>query len=158
LVITASGWALWATDGIGEIVESSTFRVRGDGDPSRMLCLDPDELLRPADLGLTGDECALIADGLAQWGGPASAAYESAVLASYPSSDAMRAGIEALRCALEDRLSRRDWKRVLILTELIFSSDVFGAGVEWEMVTGRDEIADFRLLREVQRKLTGVCP
>jgi len=41
---------------------------------------------------------------------------------------------------------------------LIFGSDTFGAGVEWETVTGRDEIADLALLREVQRRLVAVCP
>jgi hypothetical protein len=72
----------------------------------------------------------------------------------------MADGTEQMRDALASgaAISRRDWKRALIATELIFGSDTFGAGVEWEIVTGRDEGADLRLLRELQRKLVGVCP
>jgi hypothetical protein len=40
----------------------------------------------------------------------------------------------------------------------MFASDTFGAGVEWEIVTGRDESEDLRLLRAVQRKLVAVGP
>jgi hypothetical protein len=71
----------------------------------------------------------------------------------------MSAATEKLRRSLEsdEPLSRRDWRRVVVLTELIFGSDTFGAGVEWGTVTGRDEVADLALLRELQRKLVAVC-
>ena len=122
--------------------------------------VDPDEMLRPVDLGLTQDERRFIIDGLAQWGGPARPRREPAVLAGFTNAEEMDSGAERFQRALESEepLSRRDWRRVVVLTELIFGSDTFGAGVEWETVTGRDEIADLRLLREVQRKLVAVCP
>jgi hypothetical protein len=30
-------------------------------------------------------------------------------------------------------LSRRDWRRALIATEIVFASDVFGAGWDWSI-------------------------
>jgi len=64
--------------------------------------------------------------------------------------------MEQLRRSLEDGepLSRRDWRRLLILMELIFASDTLGAGYEWQTVTGRDDVTDLRLLY----KLVGACP
>jgi hypothetical protein len=35
------------------------------------------------------------------------------------------------------------------------SSDVIGAGVEWETVTGLSDVETLRLLRGLQRKLIG---
>lgn len=121
---------------------------------------DPDALLRPVDLGLTQDERRFIIDGLAQWGGPARARHEPAVLAGFTNAEEMDSGTERFQRALESEepLSREDWRRVVVLTEVIFGSDTFGAGVEWETVTGRDEVTDLRLLREVQRKLVAVSP
>ena len=122
--------------------------------------VDPDETLRPVDVGLTEAERDFVTRGLCEWGGPARAAQESAILAGFADAEEMYAGTQRLRRALErqEPLSRRDWRRAAILTELIFASDFYGAGVEWEIVTGRDEVADLRLLRELQRKLIGVCP
>jgi len=122
--------------------------------------IDPNEPLRPVDVGLTRDELAFISAGLGQWGGPARAEPESAVIADFRGVAEMDEATERLRRSVAngDPLSRRDWRRVLVLTELIFGSDTFGAGVEWETVTGRDEAIDLRLLREVQRKLVAVCP
>jgi hypothetical protein len=121
---------------------------------------EPDELLRPVDVGLNRDEVELMVEGFGQWYGPARPEPESAQLVGFESADEMADGVSRLRAALRGgaALSRRDWKRALIATELIFGSDAFGAGVEWEIVTGRDDRRDLRLLREVQRKLVGVCP
>jgi hypothetical protein len=121
---------------------------------------DPDELLRPVALGFSRDEQRFIVEGLKHWGGPADPQPESAVLAGFDGVQQMYASTERLRRSLEggEPLSRRDWRRIMILTELIFASDTFGAGVEWETVTGRDEVTDLRLLRRVQRKLVAVCP
>lgn len=122
--------------------------------------VDPEEMLRPVDVGLSREELKFLIDGLAEWGGVASARTESASLAGYDSAATMDRGAKAIHrtLAAQDRLSRRDWQRAVVLTELMFGSDTFGAGVEWETVTGRDEMADLRLLREVQRKLVAVCP
>ena len=51
-----------------------------------------------------------------------------------------------------------DLRRALVATEIAFSSDVFGAGVEWEAVSGMTDQATISLLRTLQRKLVGVGP
>ena len=121
---------------------------------------DPDEQVRPVDLGLTRAEVDFMVSGFGEWFGPARPAPESATLAGFASVGEMADGIRSLRNAIlaGEAVSRRDWRRALIATELIFGSDTFGVGVEWETVTGRDEVVDLKHLRELQRKLVGVCP
>jgi hypothetical protein len=62
--------------------------------------IDPDEVLCPADIGLTEGEQRFVAVGLAQWGGIASAHHEPAVLAGYASAAEMERGVTKLRRAL----------------------------------------------------------
>ena len=45
---------------------------------------------------------------------------------------------------------------MLILTEVVFVSDLVGSGVEWETTTGLSDEVTIRLLRGIQRKLVGV--
>lgn len=57
--------------------------------------------------------------------------------------------------AIEGRhpLSRWDWTRALLATEIVFASDVMGSGVEWPITTGLDDTQTLRTLRALQRKL-----
>jgi len=50
-------------------------------------------------------------------------------------------------------MSRLDWFRTLASTEIMFASDLFGAGVEWSIVTGLSDSESLMILRSVQRKL-----
>jgi hypothetical protein len=50
-------------------------------------------------------------------------------------------------------LTRLDWTRVLVSAEFDFASDVFGAGVEWDIVTPLGDEHSLKLLRSLQRKL-----
>lgn len=50
-------------------------------------------------------------------------------------------------------MSRTDWTRALLASEIVFASDVVGAGVEWPTVTGWSDVETIELLRELQRKL-----
>ncbi|MDP7707655.1 hypothetical protein QXK92_33910, partial [Mycobacterium sp. TY815] len=57
--------------------------------------------------------------------------------------------------ALLDRgqpLSRADWTRTLLATEVCFASSVLGAGLEWEAIAG-DDVFTLGVLRLLQRKL-----
>src|SRR4051794_5251350 len=49
-------------------------------------------------------------------------------------------------------LSSLDATRVLAAAEVAFASDVFGAGVEWETVTGMSDAETIKALRGIQRK------
>jgi hypothetical protein len=60
-----------------------------------------------------------------------------------------------LLAAIQDAqpLSRQDWRRVLLLAEVVFASDVVGSGVEWETTTGLSDEGTIHVLRGIQRKL-----
>jgi hypothetical protein len=53
-------------------------------------------------------------------------------------------------------LTRRDWARALLATEVVFASDVLGSGHDWEATTGLDDASTIRVLRGVQLRLAGV--
>ena len=53
-------------------------------------------------------------------------------------------------------LSAADLARALIATEFVFASDYYGAGWDWENVTGFSDEDTIKRLRGVQRKLIGV--
>jgi hypothetical protein len=53
-------------------------------------------------------------------------------------------------------LTPRDWRRVLLLTEVVFASDVVGSGVEWATTTGLSDEDTIWVLRAIQRKLVRV--
>jgi hypothetical protein len=54
-------------------------------------------------------------------------------------------------------LTAADLARALVATEFVFASDYYGAGSDWENVTGFSDADTIRRLREVQRKLIGVA-
>jgi hypothetical protein len=56
----------------------------------------------------------------------------------------------------QPRFSAADWTRLLLLAELSFASDVFGAGAEFEMVSAWRDSQALTLLRSIQRALAGV--
>ena len=54
-------------------------------------------------------------------------------------------------------LAAADLARALIATEFVFASDYYGAGWDWEHVTGFSDEDTIKRLRGVQRKLIGVA-
>ncbi len=50
-------------------------------------------------------------------------------------------------------LNRRAWRRALIATEIVFASDVFGAGSDWSITTGISDEDTVRILRSLHRKI-----
>jgi hypothetical protein len=82
---------------------------------------------------------------------------EVAATIGFESASAFYADAERLeRAAKRGQLSPTDARRVLLATEIVFASDVIGAGVEWETVTGLSDVETLRLLRGLQRKLIGL--
>lgn len=50
-------------------------------------------------------------------------------------------------------LSRRDWTRTLLATEIVFASDVLGSGIDWQSTVGWSDEETITVLRELQLKL-----
>jgi hypothetical protein len=47
-------------------------------------------------------------------------------------------------------LSRADWRRALLATEIVFASDVVGSGLDWSITTGLADEDTIGLLRAMQ--------
>ena len=117
---------------------------------------DPDAVL---EVELTADERAMILAGLIEWGASAHPTPELAVAMGFIGLDDLGVQGERLIDAVQHGrpLIAFDWKRVLICTEIAFGSDYFGAGAEWETVTGEEDWTSLRVLRGLQDKLTGIA-
>jgi hypothetical protein len=114
-----------------------------------------DELLP---VPLTDDERKVLLHGITAWGGPARATETFARAMGFESVADLHAERPRLLHAIQgdEPLGRADWRRVLLLTEIAFASDVVGSGVEWQTTSGLSDEATVHALRRVQRKLTGV--
>ncbi len=95
--------------------------------------------------------------GLHQWGGPASPTDELAVAIGFADAHELVSESARIADALRSTLhvSPSDFGRALLATEIVFVSDQFGAGVEWETVTGLTDQESISRLRDLQRKLVG---
>jgi hypothetical protein len=62
--------------------------------------------------------------------------------------------IDALRAS--EPLTAKDWERVLLATEIVFVSDIVGAGSDWEAVIGLSDGETLRILRRLQEKIIAV--
>ena len=107
---------------------------------------------------LADQERRLLSSGIAEWGGPARCTEEFATAMGCDTVADLHAERPRLMGAIGAArpLSRQDWQRVLVLTEVVFVSDLVGSGVEWETTTGLSDEVTIRLLRGIQRKLVGV--
>jgi hypothetical protein len=96
--------------------------------------------------------------GLVEWGGPACCTDAMAVGMGFTDAQDLFAQADRIRAELDAGrgVSRWDWSRALLATEIVFASDVMGSGVEWTITTGLDDARSIHVLRGLQRKLTGV--
>ncbi len=111
-------------------------------------------------LDLTTEEWWLLEAGLNEWRGPARCTDALAKAMAFASAKAFLAEIEErLLPRLERRrgLTRPDWKRILIATEIAFVSDVVGSGLDWSTTVGLTDEETIALLRGVQRKILEGC-
>jgi hypothetical protein len=111
------------------------------------------------DIELTSDERHLLRSGLLEWGGPASATDELArPMGFLGKDDLLRGDGDRLRQAIDrgEPLTRHDWRRTLLATEIVFASDVVGSGWDWSITTGLADDLSIKLLRAVQRKVVRV--
>jgi hypothetical protein len=105
---------------------------------------------------LTPAEQDLLAQGLSQWAGPASLTDELARDIGFQSTQDLRRGKgRELRDALRlgKPLTRQDWLRTLLATEIVFVRDVVGAGTDWPFTTGLSDQETITALRAIQKNI-----
>jgi hypothetical protein len=111
----------------------------------------------PVQVDLTKDERRVLENGLIEWGGPADCTNEMAVAMGFAGvEDLIFDDGKRLLNSLRDGapLSRRDWTRALLATEIVFASNLVGSGLDWEATTGLEDVVTIGLLRSLQRKLS----
>ncbi|QIK62860.1 hypothetical protein G7068_06340 [Leucobacter viscericola] len=96
----------------------------------------------------------MLRQGVIQWGGPARCTDDVARVIGYSSSrefyedqDRLVDLVSSQKC-IEDL----DFRRLVLATEIVFVSDLLGAGVEWETVSGLSDEETLTMLREMQRE------
>jgi hypothetical protein len=111
------------------------------------------------EIDLSADERDLLAHGLDHWGGPGHATDALARVMGFESVEKLyrEGGRIAGQLRAGADLGAADLARALIATEFVFVSDYYGAGWDWENVTGLSDEDTINRLREVQRKLIGVA-
>lgn len=94
-------------------------------------------------------------NGLRQWGGPVRCTETMAIAMGWDGVADLHHQRRRLCDALAEDgpLTIRDWTRVLLATEIVFVSDVVGAGTEWQAVTGLEDDRTLGVLRALQVKL-----
>ena len=104
---------------------------------------------------LIDDERHLLRCGLSEWGGPARCTEAMAVALGFHGTDDLYREGHVLweRLGRHEPLSQRDWARTLLATEVVFASDVLGAGCDWSITTGLSDERTIALLRSVQHKI-----
>jgi hypothetical protein len=108
-------------------------------------------------VNLDQSERELLSVGLGEWGGPARLTNALAIALGFTTETHLLEEAKLIRTLLDDgaSLTPLDAARALAATEIVFASDVFGSGVEWESTTGLSDEDTIRTLRVLQRKLAG---
>ncbi len=105
---------------------------------------------------LDDDERYILRRGIVEWGGPAYPTEELAIAMGFSGVRDLLADGKRLHEAVEAGrpLSRTDWFRVVLATEIAFASDLVGSGRDWSITTGVSDEHSLRTLRGIQRKVT----
>jgi hypothetical protein len=116
--------------------------------------IGPDEIV---EFDFSAEERELLWQGLHQWGGPTRPTDGIARVIGFPSVEALHADSRAIREELRAGrpLTKRDWERALVATEIVFASNYYGAAGDWEAVSAWDDARTLRVLRAIQRKMAG---
>ncbi|MEU6191716.1 hypothetical protein [Nocardia sp. NPDC047038] len=106
-------------------------------------------------IDLSEGEREVLSRGLNEWGGPARCTEKLAVAMGFQSVADLFEQKRRLYSALasNEPLSAQDWRRTLVATEIVFASDTFGSGIDWETTTGLSDEETIRVLRRLQRKI-----
>lgn len=104
---------------------------------------------------LSAEERSMLRSALLEWIGPAKPTEQLALAMGFQGLAGLSRDVMTLREALKEGapLSREDWRRVLLATEIVFASDVVGSGLDWSITTGAPDAEAIAMLRALQRKL-----
>lgn len=104
---------------------------------------------------LTKRERDLLARGLLVWGGPARPSDAIARVIGFNDVETLHREGDRIRRILKgsEALTKRDLQAALIATEIVWSSNFYGAAFDWELDTGWDDVTTLSVLRGLQRKL-----
>ena len=117
--------------------------------------IGPDDVVA---VDLPDEQRELLIRGLREWGGPAYATDVLARAMGFISVEALYREGARVQAALREReaMSKRDWARALVATEICFASSYYGAGCDWAIVTGWSDEHTVSVLRDLQRNLAGL--
>lgn len=107
-------------------------------------------------IDLNTDEWRLLRCGLSEWWGPARCTPKLAVAMGFDGYDDFHDQIEHRLLPLldaEEGLTRFDWLRALLATEIVFASGLVGSGSDWPITVGVSDADTIALLRGLQRKI-----
>ncbi|WP_186313493.1 hypothetical protein [Paenarthrobacter nicotinovorans] len=106
---------------------------------------------------LDEDEREVLRRGLTEWAGPAAPTEAMALAMGFRDVDDLFAEGERIAAFIQAgrSLTKVDWCRALLATEIVFASNTVGAGLDWSIVTGYQDDETIRILRAIQRKLGG---
>lgn len=104
---------------------------------------------------LSDDEWNLLFQGVLQLGGPTALDDTISRAIGYRDTSELLDHWSRLLAEVKERrpLSRRDWRRAQLATEISFVSGYYGAASDWEICSMLDDATSIRLLRQIQRKL-----
>ncbi len=107
-------------------------------------------------IDLSAKERHVLLWGLINWGGPAHCTDELAIAIGFDSRTDFHKQVRSHllpRLRAQEGLSRENWWRVLLATELCFASGLVGSGSDWSATTGISDSESIQLLRSLQRKV-----
>ncbi|WP_019971503.1 hypothetical protein [Mycobacterium sp. 141] len=108
---------------------------------------------------LSGEQKQFLVTALQMWGGVASGHLPPVEVLGYADRADFDADVDRFCEQLgldEPDLSTLDWSRIQFLAEISWASDMFGAGVEFELVSPFRDPEALALLRSIQRVLIRV--
>ena len=142
----------------GEAFEIWYDGIVGEGEITGVVDIDDTEGQEPLrNFDLSDEQRRLLRVGLNEWGGPSRCTEAMAKALGFVSVQDLFDNTSRIieRIGLREPLSETDWARVLLATEVCFSSSL-GSTIDWEITTGFTDEDTIRLIRELQYVLVDV--
>ena len=108
------------------------------------------------DVSLTDDEKYVLTAALLEWGGSARRpTLELVNVMGFETVSIFDTERKRLADAIDrgEPMTRFNWRRALVATEICFASNVLGSGLDWSIVRRLSDEQTIGILRSLQRKL-----